>query len=87
MDNKVINLKKVNIEEYRKANPKDHMLIKRISETEAFLLAISPARFSEVDLIDYHLTNGIRPESLEIIPALTPDISFEIPIDIDEDFE
>ena len=81
MDNKVISLKKVNIEEYRKTNPGFHMLIKRISETEAFLLAVSPARFSEVDLIDYHLTNGIRPESLEIIPALTPDISFEIPID------
>lgn len=38
MKNNITTLIKINIEEYRKSNPKNHLLIKRISDTEAFLL-------------------------------------------------
>ena len=77
MTNKITNLTKINIEEYRQRNPKFHIIIKRISETEAFLINVSPCKFSKSDLCDENLTNGFKPESLEIIPALVPDISFE----------
>lgn len=84
MKNNITTLIKINIEEYRKSNPKNHLLIKRISDTEAFLLAVSPSKFTEDDLLCEEITQGFNPNLLEIIPALRPNLASYNGFDTDE---
>ena len=84
MKNNITTLTKIDIKEYRNANPKNHILVKRISETEAFLLSVSPSKFTEDDLLCEGITQGFNPDSLEIIPALTPNLASYNGFDTDE---
>lgn len=83
----ITSLNKINIETYRNNHPKNYFAIKRISETEAFLVVSSPSKLLKADLLNEEINQGMNPEGLEIIPALTPDLSCYNGYDTDETLE
>lgn len=83
LNNKITKLTKINIEEYRQRCPQFYLIVKRISETEAFLLCVSPNKPSKFDLCNEDISQGMSPDSLEVIPALIPNLGFERTISLD----